>query len=471
MHGFDWNYYLNCSLWLNEGFATYVENLGADLLLPQHRYLKRVVAETLHGVLDLDSLETSHPLSFPNLENPNEIEAAFDSIAYQKGASIIRMMSNFLGEKTFNKGIEKYLKTHQYANANQDDLWACLSHAATQDKALNVKASVKAIMDTWTLQMNYPVVTVIRDPVHPNRFRFRQRRFLLYRNNNTKTSDETYIFKWWVPISYAGFGKSFNHTKPKFWLSPYDKGRAVVQTINNIPPHEPLIVNVQQTGYYRVNYDRQTWGKIINCLHRNHKGMHVQNRAQILDDAFSLAKAGLLDYNIALNISTYLHKEEDPMPLKVGIHNIGFVTRFLTRTESWADLSAYVSHLLKARYLRYRQSPRPDETFEDKDLRQLAVGVLCGYGHPDCINDALDHFNFWFNANVNNTENTTSINQIPIEVRENVYCIGVQQGSEKEWEFVWRESLKTTTIEERERLRKALACSTELWLLTVSNVV
>ena len=73
------------------------------------------------------------------------------------------MMHSFLGEEVFRRGVSKYLKKHAYGNAEQDDLWAALTEEAARAHALPDCLSVKMIMDTWTVQSGYPVVTVERD--------------------------------------------------------------------------------------------------------------------------------------------------------------------------------------------------------------------------------------------------------------------------------------------------------------------
>ena len=65
-------------------------------------------------------LESSHPISIP-VNNPDEINEIFDGISYAKGASVIRMMANFLQINTFNKGVTRYLQANAYGNANQVD--------------------------------------------------------------------------------------------------------------------------------------------------------------------------------------------------------------------------------------------------------------------------------------------------------------------------------------------------------------
>ena len=105
-----------------------------------------------------DSLPTSHPISIP-VNVPEEINEIFDTISYLKGSSVVRMMANYLKVETFNRGIANYLHANAYSNADQDRLWEFLTAAGQEDGTLT-DLTVKQVMDTWTVQMGYPVVTI-----------------------------------------------------------------------------------------------------------------------------------------------------------------------------------------------------------------------------------------------------------------------------------------------------------------------
>ena len=95
-------------LWLNEGFASYMQFLGVEAVQPELKYLEQFVTYALQDVFQLDALETSHPISIP-VGHPDELASIFDKISYRKGASIIRMMDHFLSTETFRHGLSKYL--------------------------------------------------------------------------------------------------------------------------------------------------------------------------------------------------------------------------------------------------------------------------------------------------------------------------------------------------------------------------
>lgn len=112
-------------LWLNEGFASYVEYLGADYAEPTWNLKDLMVPNELYHVMAVDALASSHPLTTPaeEVNTPAQISEMFDSISYSKGASVIRMLSEFLTEDLFRKGLASYLHAFAYQNTTYLDLW------------------------------------------------------------------------------------------------------------------------------------------------------------------------------------------------------------------------------------------------------------------------------------------------------------------------------------------------------------
>ena len=203
-------------LWLNEGFASYVETIGAAHVEPTASILERFCIDNTYDTMDLDSLETSHPIS-ATVKHPDEINEIFDRISYGKGASIIRMMNHFLTEEAFLKGVTDYLNAYTYDNAEQNDLWSFLTDAAHAKGTLDKELTVKEIMDTWTLQMGYPVVNVKRD-YEKNTLEISQERYLSV-DPNMEVRDD-HVYQWWVPITFDFAGGDFAKTNNDYWLRP-----------------------------------------------------------------------------------------------------------------------------------------------------------------------------------------------------------------------------------------------------------
>lgn len=107
-------------LWLNEGFASYMEYKGTDAVFPDWKMLDQFGISTLHGVLALDATLGAHPI-VQTVENPDQITEIFDSITYSKGSSIIRMLEDFVGAEIFQRSVTKYLTDNKYGNTETSD--------------------------------------------------------------------------------------------------------------------------------------------------------------------------------------------------------------------------------------------------------------------------------------------------------------------------------------------------------------
>ena len=133
---------------LNEGFATYIEYKGVQSYESGWDMESKFLTADLHPVLELDATESSHPIVV-DVSTPDEINAVFDTIAYSKGASVIRMMEDFMGGDDFRRGISNFLKKFSFQNAVTEDLLKELSDVSTE--GLNVTH----IMNTWTRQKGF----------------------------------------------------------------------------------------------------------------------------------------------------------------------------------------------------------------------------------------------------------------------------------------------------------------------------
>ncbi|NXL87046.1 AMPN Aminopeptidase, partial [Alectura lathami] len=318
-------------LWLNEGFASYVEYLGADSAEPTWDIKDLMVLNELHAVMATDALTTSHPLSFSEdeINTPAQISEVFDSIAYSKGASVLRMLSDFLTEDVFKDGLQSYLHTFAYSNTIYSDLWQHLQEAVTRNN-VTLPGTISTIMDRWTLQMGFPVVTVntLNGSIWQSHF--------LLDPNSTVQRPSVFNYTWIVPITWMTSSSSGD----RYWLVN------VSETNSSFRVSSPnwLLLNLNVSGYFRVNYNQENWEQLLAQLSRNHQVIPVINRAQIIDDAFNLAS-------------------------------------------------------------------------------------------------------------------------IPPNLRSAIYCSAVATGGEEAWDFVWERFREATVVSEADKLRTALTCSTEPWIL------
>src|SRR3989344_3995235 len=182
-------------LWLNEGFASYIESLAVDHIFPKWDIWTQFVYSDLSQAMSLDSLKNTHAIEV-EVHHPSEIGEIFDAVSYSKGASVIRMIADYLGEKDFRDGLRHYLKKHHYGNASTKDLWLALEHVS--DKP------VRSIMDNWTSKPGFPVVIIENDR---QKIRLTQSRFFSSSIAKKSSKDKTI---WKVPINIKRESKNRN---------------------------------------------------------------------------------------------------------------------------------------------------------------------------------------------------------------------------------------------------------------------
>eukprot|EP01084_Bolivina_argentea_P169822 294334_1 len=156
-------------LWLNEGFACFMEYLSSNILYPNWNMWNLFLLNEYSKAFELDGMITSHPIE-TNVLTAAEAEEVFDTISYCKGACIIRMLQSFLGEEVFRLAIKKYLNKFKYSNAVTNDLWNELSKQS--------KNTIELIMQNWTRKQGFPLINASINN-NNNKLILEQERFLI----------------------------------------------------------------------------------------------------------------------------------------------------------------------------------------------------------------------------------------------------------------------------------------------------
>ncbi|CAF0817363.1 unnamed protein product [Adineta steineri] len=441
-------------IWLNEGFASWVEILGLNNVNPEFQALSIFVTTTVQRALLMDSLYSSHPISV-EVTHPDEINSIFDSISYDKGASILRMIYTVLNETIFFQGISNYLDHFKYSNAVQDELWSFLTNVTNPNQLSGY--TIKTIMDTWTLQEGYPILIVTRN-YSTNRITLKQKRFLLDPNGLNNTSNYLNPFKplefqWYIPYDYMSNTKfSAFH-----WLPPnktYELEN--IETSNNW-----IIFNVNQFGFYRVNYDKQNWNLIINGLKINNSQFPPVSRAQLIDDSFSLARARDLDINIPLELSTYLCRELNYIPFSTFAITIQYPLLMFAQNENsteYKQLQQYIRTVEEPAYRTLGWSiGLSSSDYLSRQLRSLVISDLCSNDYEPCINEAILQYKQWRLNPV--------IHSINPDFRITVYCQGIKNGTVDDYRFIQEQYKETNDQIEKSRYGFALTCTRNFTLL------
>nr|CAI5820674.1 unnamed protein product [Callosobruchus analis] len=441
-------------LWLNEGFATYMASLAVEHMFPQWNSLEEEGAENMISVFSFDSLRTSHPVSVP-IGDPKEIDEIFDTISYKKGSSLLRMMSLFLGEETVRKGVSKYLNKHKFSNAEQDDLWECLTEEAHNNKVLPGNLTVKTIMDTWTLQTGYPVITLTRD-YEKKSAAISQMRFLKDIIHFRDNADPC----WWIPLTYSTrTNPSFNRSTSEHWMSCPSSS----QIIENLAgPDEWVIFNNNMAGIYKINYDIKNWKLLTDYLQSENYGkIPVLNRVQLINDAADLAFVGRLDYDIFFDLVKYLKRENGYLPWKAALGKTSSMTNHLKKSSVYGLYKEYMKQMLTPIYLKVGGLEIPEtkaEKLQSVKLQVLIAGKSCKFEVANCIAQSQELFKKL-------KDNSQGDNTIPKDLRGVVYCTSLKHGGAEEWEFLWKKFQNSNVATEKNTMLSALGCTQEIWLL------
>ncbi|VDO24618.1 unnamed protein product [Onchocerca flexuosa] len=447
-------------LWLNEGFATFMEYLGIDAISKGSFRMADFLQKFVHRAYRRDGQATSHPLSFP-IDKAEDVFEAFDVITYDKGSAIISMIQHVMGPENFKKGLHNYLESHKYRNADHDDLWNALNEAIP-DTLMSWEGNQLDIQDfasKWTEQMGYPIVEVRR--IDDKKVELRQKRFKWNENmlEREKFRNARFWYKYDIPIWYAVNGEEM----PMTWLHES-------QSLD-VSEEDLLILNSGSKGFYRINYNLELWSKITDQLLKDHTKIDVLSRARILDDAFALAEANYISYEIPLNLTQYLSLEEEFLPWEMVLNGISTILANFHDEPETQHLRDYLKPLLLPLYNRIdwealETSYLDDELFFENELNYAIIQQMCRIRYVNCTEKLYDLFvKKLLDQCQDDDAQSSECSKVPVPIRFSVYCEGVRIGAEKIWNEMFQLYKRERVQVERDRLLVALTCSRDSFTL------
>jgi puromycin-sensitive aminopeptidase len=275
-------------LWLNEGFATFLEDKATDSFRPDWA-LEIEARRAQQGVMDLDALSSARAVRQP-VRSSEEAGEAFDGLTYTKGAAVLAMLEGWLGKDNFRTGLQRYLKRHAFGSATAKDFFAALGASAGKD----IEVVAKGFLDA-------PGVPVLRAELSCNgsshELRLRAQAWHPIGAPRPAT-----VQQWTLPVCLRTGATDVRCTE-------LSSGTPVQLPGSNCPKF--VYANAAQTGYYRVAMGEDGWRAVLGAL----PALSALERAGVISNLWAQVRAGDLDVRFILQALARFDADDDHLVL------------------------------------------------------------------------------------------------------------------------------------------------------------
>jgi aminopeptidase N len=349
-------------LWLNEGFASWMESKTTVHFHPEWQAeLDRVFGKS--GAMAQDAYVTTHPV-IQKINTVEQTSQAFDGITYQKGEAVITMLEGFAGEDVWRAGIRSYMKKYAYQNTKTDDLWAEIEGAGAK--------GLTKIAHDFTRQPGVPLIRITSAQCD---------------NGNT-------ILKL-TQGEFSRDRKAQTDAKPLRWNVP-----VIAQTIGNAPVNaiisggagemrvpgcSTLIVNAGQSGYYRVAYQPEN----IAALSRDFAKLAPIDQTGLLTDSSALSVAEYQDMSVSLSILDSVPNDASQRVLGTAAASF---SGYFDAMEEDAARQKQIADIGNVRFSpalkKLGLAQKPSEETVDSNLRSTLIGALGSMNNAEVQSEA-----------------------------------------------------------------------------------
>ena len=335
-------------LWLNEAFATFMEMRCTDAFRPDwQRWVDFSLSRS--AAFDTDTLASTRPIEF-EVVSPEEAEGMFDVLTYEKGAAVVRMLEQYLGEDRFRDGIRRYMRENRFGNAETTDLWDAIE-AETGEP-------VRRIMDSWIFQGGYPLLTSDQDG---STLTLSQQR-MTYAGG-----DEAEETTWAVPVLMRW--KADGDTEPRRDRHLLEGSTAAIST-EAVP--DWFVLNAGASGFLRVGYSEAQLDRLAEIAIDE---LEPVERYAIVDDTSAAMLAGRTSSIAFLNLIEAMSGEGDRsvwQRLIAGLHQLDR----LVDGEAQERLADIAHDVLAPPLANLGLAPRDDDDDRSRQLRGDLVRAL-----------------------------------------------------------------------------------------------
>jgi len=346
------------NIWLNEGFATWMENKPVAAWHPEWN-IPQDVAAGLNGTLDYDSQRITRAIR-AKADTPEEIEQMFDGISYGKASAVLLMTEQYEGPETFRKGVHNYLEAHMFANATAEDFWTAQADTSHQP--------VDKILSSYVSEPGVPVLS-FSEPANGS-VQVSQSRFFL--NPQIKPESQQ---TWTIPVCFATAGAK----------AKCDLLDSAQQSLK-VPPASVFNPDAGGRGYYRFALPDDVYAKVVAGVETS---LTPEERIAVIGDEWAGVRSNHDSVSDYLNLVAAVKDDANAAVIDTAVEPLTTIdTRIANTPEQHTALAAWVVRTFKPAYMRLG-APSADDAPDKKQLRSALFGTLGTIGKdPDVIAEA-----------------------------------------------------------------------------------
>jgi len=350
-------------LWLNEGFASWMAAKATERVHPDWNPWMAQLTDGTATAMGLDAREGTHAV-VQTVNTIDDANLAFDTITYEKGLAVIRMLEAYVGEEDFRTGVRNYINSRRYGSARTEDLWTAIQAASGQP--------VLEIARSFTTQPGFPLVTVSAPDCRTARgpmMSFARRRFAM--DDASRTNE-----RWTIPIVVQRLGE-----EPVRLLLP-DNGASFQRAVGT--PCHAYIANAGQSGFFRVKYDESNF----RLLTQRFSELESVDQLGLLLDYYAFGRSGDAPFTNYLELVNVLPADADPVIVMDTATSMNAFAGYTAGRPSEDAVRAYGRRVLEPHFARVGWDPRPGDDANLTNMRATLITTLGGLGDESIVAEA-----------------------------------------------------------------------------------
>ena len=351
-------------LWLNEGFASWMENKAIDHFHPDwFELLTRVSGR--EAAMSLDAFRTTHPV-VQRIRTVDEANQAFDAITYQKGEATLAMLEAYAGEDTWRNGIRTYMAAHKFGNSHTAQLWSAVEAAGA--------TGLTTIATDFTTQPGIPLVRVTSETCASGKTTVTLTQDEFTRDRVGEPSDR----RWHVPLLVSVGGRA-----------PVRSILADGKATLTLDGCGPVVINAGQLGYYRSLYTPAAQAALTKALPQ----LAPIDQMGLVADQLELGNAGYQPMGGALTMLAAVPNTANARVAELAVARFATLYDLFDSDDAGqAAMGARAIALWHPRLDVLGFDPRPDDKLPDAVLRARLVASLGHMGDPAVVAEARRRF-------------------------------------------------------------------------------